>query len=193
MVENVGDDSFIFATNHYLKQYFPNIEHKWYGSSLTTEFEEKMEGEHLGDEYGLRKLYSSNWLMDSSNNGDVTNLDVIQNIKDKIMKYTNNEGVDLYTSDISAGIIENRELNEAILNAGQIVCGLMTLKKGGNMITKQFTFFLKYTRSIMGILIKNFDIVKIIKPQTSRPANSEIYLLCKNYKGKVKCRVKGSC
>lgn len=165
--------SFLFALNHYLKTYHPEMNHKWYASSLVDE-----KSGALPDTYGLVKLYRSNWLMDEKNNGDVTDVKVLKSMREKIKG-----GVDLYTSDISIGTEVNQEETEAILNAGQVVAGMMTLKKGGNLVTKQFTFHHRFTISLMGLIAAHFDTVKVVKPLTSRPASSEVYIVALNYHG----------
>jgi len=180
--------SFIFAVNHYVKTYAPDMDHKWYASSLVDNQNTEQNNSALVDEYGMAKIHGQNWIMDKNNNGDVTNVKSLLHMNEIIMEKTNNEGVNLYTSDISSGQMVDQEDKEAILNAGQIVAGIMTLKKGGNMVTKQFTFFHKYTLSLMGILTKCFKIVKVVKPITSRPANSEVYLVCLDYYGKDSCK-----
>lgn len=169
--------SMLIAANHYIRSK-TSMKHKWFGSSLIIE-----QGGTLNDEYGLRAFYPNSWLMNSENNGDVTDVKVLETIRQRIMKETNGKGVDFYTSDIGTGQEKEAEDGEAILNAGQLASCLMTLRKGGNFFTKQFTFFHKYTVSLIALIASVFDCLEIVKPKTSRPSNSEIYLVGKGYHG----------
>ena len=58
----------------------------------------------------------------------------------------------------------------------------MYSKKGGNFVLKIFDIFTLPTIQIIFILSSVYDNVYICKPNTSRIANSEKYLVCKNYK-----------
>jgi 23S rRNA U2552 (ribose-2'-O)-methylase RlmE/FtsJ len=108
----------------------------------------------------------------------------IRSSRDSVEKL--NEKVDLYTSDIGIEVkIEDmihQETVEAQLNLGQIVCALHTLKNGGHMVCKTFLFFKPMTMSLLYILTKIFRDLYICKPVTSRPGNSEIYIVGKYYK-----------
>jgi hypothetical protein len=93
----------------------------------------------------------------------------------------------LYTSDIGIGLdydtFAKQEEIEALLQLGQLVCGLQTLTQGGNLICKQFMFFSPFSMSMMYLASLCFEQFTIFKPQTSRPANSELYVIGKGFKG----------
>ena len=55
------------------------------------------------------------------------------------------------------------------------------LKNGGTLVTKQYTFFKWENISIHAILTNLFRKVYIAKPITSRPANSETYVVGINF------------
>ena len=69
------------------------------------------------------------------------------------------------------------------MNLGQVICGLVSLKNGGHLVCKMFLFFSKFNMSLLSILNNLFDEFYISKPVSSRPANSEIYIIGKGYKG----------
>ena len=56
-------------------------------------------------------------------------------------------------------------------------------KHGGHFILKLFDCFLHHTIDILALLSSLYEKVYITKPQTSRYANSEKYIICKNYIG----------
>jgi 23S rRNA U2552 (ribose-2'-O)-methylase RlmE/FtsJ len=58
---------------------------------------------------------------------------------------------------------------------------LKLLKNNGNCLIKVYDIYSKISIKILYILTLFFKDVYIIKPYTSRPANSEKYILCKNF------------
>ena len=179
--------AFIFAINHYIKTMTKNKKYEWFGNSLWPgSNKDKKEDVILGDEFGLYKKYrpKGRWLMSATENGDVTDPKMNEYIKSRLYKK-----VDLYTSDIGIHIpfehANEQETIEANLNLGQIICALNTLKEGGHMICKTFLFFKPLTMSLLYLLTTVFREFSISKPMTSRPGNSEIYLVGKFYKEDV--------
>lgn len=115
--------------------------------------------------------------------GDVTDTDDIKTIAKSIMLWGN---VDLYTSDAGIGVesdYDNQEELTLKLNFGQILSGLATTKIGGTLITKQYTYFTLFNLSLINLLSTMFEYLYICKPLTSRPANSEVYIVGINFKG----------
>ena len=165
--------AFIAATNHYAKMQLQK-QLKWKASSLYgTDY-------NLGDTYGVYKNNPNNWLMGpKTHNGDLTSPDIILKIRRQIFD-TFPKGVDLYTADGGIGVDEEYEKQEEInakLNLGQVLCGLLTLADHGTLITKQYMFTYDFTISLIVILSYLFKSLYITKPATSRPVNSEIYIV----------------
>lgn len=172
--------AFIFAINKYITEQTKNPNYQWYANSL---FPDKKDGVVLGDQFKLYEKYPGRWLMDGKeNDGDVTKLKTIDVIHQKL-----GNKVDLYTSDIGIGLDQSnfnkQEELEAVLNLGQVLCGLSTLKKDGCMVCKMFLFFTPFNISLLSMLNDLFDEFYISKPATSRPGNSEIYIVGKGYYG----------
>jgi len=62
------------------------------------------------------------------------------------------------------------------------VCYAVTMqKKGGSFILKIFDCFMQHTMDILCILASFYEKVYITKPNSSRYANSEKYIVCKNF------------
>ena len=55
--------------------------------------------------------------------------------------------------------------------------------EGGSFVLKMFDFFHKPTIDILYFLCSLYDSVNIIKPCTSRNANSEKYIVCQGFRG----------
>ena len=65
----------------------------------------------------------------------------------------------------------------------EIISAFCTLKKNGVFVIKIFDIFTDFTVKLLYFLTIFFEKVIITKPFTSRPANSEKYVICKNFKG----------
>jgi hypothetical protein len=174
--------AFVIATNHYMRTKRKKVEYDWYASSWITE-DSVRTGQPLEDKYKLYKKYPEKWLMSNSNDGNVLS---VQNQMDWQNKLGNS--VDLYTSDLGFatgfdGDYNKQEESHVLPNLGQALAGLLTLKKGGHLILKQYTFFNSLNISLYAILTNLFQEVYISKPVTSRSANSESYVICKAFLG----------
>lgn len=120
-------------------------------------------------------------LSNKENRGD---LYVIQNIKDLISKMEK-KNIMFITSD--GGFTENNDfaMKEQLhhhLIFNEIVTSLFILRNGGSMVLKVFDIFTELTFDYIYLLSYLFCEVYICKPNTSRPTNSEKYIVCKRYK-----------
>jgi hypothetical protein len=75
----------------------------------------------------------------------------------------------------------SQEQNISKLLFAQICYALCLQKMKGNFILKIFDCFLGHTVDLLYILSAFYEKVYITKPQTSRYANSEKYIVCKNF------------
>ena len=90
----------------------------------------------LEDKYGLYKNYPKNWLMNKQYDGNVTTIN-----NQGYWKMILCNSVHFYTSDLGfeKGFDNNynsQEYYHVKPNIGQILTGLLVLKKGGSMVTK---------------------------------------------------------
>ena len=172
--------AFIFAINHYISTTYPNLKLKWVGSSLFPE----AGASQLSDMYGLMACNEGNWLMDKDMVGNVTDAENIIELEKRVKEKLGD--IHLYTSDVGlpvGGKENDQEEINAHVNIGQIVAGLLTLSKGGILITKTYTFNKPYSIGVIILLSSLFDKFYIAKPLTSRPANSEVYYIGEGFKG----------
>jgi 23S rRNA U2552 (ribose-2'-O)-methylase RlmE/FtsJ len=182
----------ILATWHLVntifKKYLPN-KISWYASSYINNKNIKVQKngqKHvntLEDRYGLVKKYPNNWLFGPAN-GDVTNIES-HLYWEKCM----GKKVDLYFSDAAADVssdYNNQESLHSEINIGQILAGLIMLKKGGNMVFKQYSWYQPITIALLTIISGSFNNVSIYKPITSKRDNHEVYVICFGYKDKPK-------
>jgi 23S rRNA U2552 (ribose-2'-O)-methylase RlmE/FtsJ len=83
--------------------------------------------------------------------------------------------------DFSVDFNKQEELSMKLIIA-QIFFAIIMQKEGGNFVLKIFDIFKFKTVEIIFLLANLYDYVYIYKPYTSRVANSEKYVICKNYK-----------
>ena len=75
----------------------------------------------------------------------------------------------------------SQEVSIAQLLFAQVCYAVTMQKKGGTFVLKVFDCFMQHTMDILCILTSFYDKVYITKPNTSRYANSEKYIVCKNF------------
>jgi len=102
-----------------------------------------------------------------------------------LVRRENDSGVDLVMGD--GGIeVENKEELQELLSSRLILTELLVslkcLKEDGKMLLKIFDSVLQITQNIIYIAALCFERISIIKPISSRPANSEMYLIGEGYR-----------
>jgi len=111
--------------------------------------------------------------------GDLLN---IVNFDHVVAKYKNT--MDLITADGGFDFstdFNNQENTIFKLLMAQVCYALCTQKQGGVFVLKLFDCFLPNTVDLIYLLSSCYKKVYITKPQTSRYANSEKYLVCKDF------------
>jgi len=92
--------------------------------------------------------------------------------------------MDLVTGDGGVDFSEdfnNQEYNATKLILAQVVYALAMQSNNGNFVLKVFDTFSNAMIDILYLLSSLYKHVYIMKPQTSRYANSEKYIICKGY------------
>lgn len=99
------------------------------------------------------------------------------------------DGVDLVTADggfdleygeSSNELLKKQEFLSSRLLLVQSLVGIICTKIGGNFVLKCFDTVTKISSQIIFILSLCFEKILIFKPISSRPANSERYIICKS-------------
>lgn len=128
------------------------------------------------------KKYNVNISYGADNTG---NLYKSQNIKYLINQVGKNSS-QLVTGDGGFDFsynFDNQEIDSLRLIFCEIVAALGLNKVGGNFVLKIYDIFLNLTVDLIYLLSKYYDNIYFTKPHTSRPANSEKYLVCKGFRG----------
>lgn len=183
--------NFVLAVNHYMKDHFPNTEWEWNANSYKDlykpEFEYDEEGnryrqkhtDYLVDSYGLMKKYPDNWKYGIDGDGDITSPGNIKSFASEI-------SADFVTSDVKYVPPDNNydeeEWQNIPVQLGHLLIALTTLKKGGSMMLKEFTYFEAPKMSHLYLAACCFKKLMVVKPVTSKAANSEVYLFGIDFK-----------
>ena len=113
------------------------------------------------------------------------NLYKVENIKHLINQVGKNSS-QLVTGDGGFDFsynFDNQENDSLRLIFCEIVAALGLNKIGGHFVLKIYDIFLNLTVDFIYLLSKFYDNIYFTKPHTSRPANSEKYLVCKGFRG----------
>uniref|UniRef100_A0A6C0I0S6 Ribosomal RNA methyltransferase FtsJ domain-containing protein n=1 Tax=viral metagenome TaxID=1070528 RepID=A0A6C0I0S6_9ZZZZ len=111
--------------------------------------------------------------------GDILSMDNFLFISEKY-----HSSIDLVTADGGfdfSSDFNHQEIFISKLLFAQISFALVMQKKGGNFILKIFDCFIQHTVDLLYLLSSFYEKVHIIKPQTSRYANSEKYIVCTGF------------
>ncbi|XP_049873208.1 cap-specific mRNA (nucleoside-2'-O-)-methyltransferase 1 isoform X2 [Pectinophora gossypiella] len=102
-------------------------------------------------------------------------------LKENVLKHTDDKGVHFLMAD-GGFSVEGQENIQEILSKQLYLCqclaALMLVRTGGHFVVKLFDVFTMFSVGLIYIMYKCFEKVSIHKPVTSRPANSERYLVC---------------
>jgi len=112
--------------------------------------------------------------------GDINNWNNISHIKE-----LSNSSFYLVTAD--GGFDEGTDFNNKeqlhyCLIFSEIYSSIFLQAKHGHFILKVFDIFTETSVHLLYLLAKCFTEVYVYKPKTSRPTNSEKYIICKNFK-----------
>lgn len=174
-----GPGGFMEATYNYKFLKTKNMKHNdlFYGITL------KPTDDYIPDWNKIKKIFNN------KNNVKIEygNLYYINDVKSYIEKFKNNKAV-LVTADGGFDYSNNfngQEINSCQIIYSEFIIALNILQINGSFVCKIFDLFSFTMIQILFILSCSFEEIYIYKPDTSRPANSEKYLVCMNYKNNL--------
>lgn len=113
--------------------------------------------------------------------GDVYDPENIESLQEYVLKQTIS-GVHFMMSDGGFSVEGNENIQEILskrLYLCQCLTALSIVRVNGHFVTKLFDTFTPFSVGLIYLMYKCFKQICIVKPNTSRPANSERYLVCK--------------
>ena len=172
-----GPGGFMEATYNYMKK-INKTNNYYYGITL------KPTNEYVPDWNKIKKIFE----YDKKVHIDYGNLYIYDDVVKYISKFKGNNRATLVTSDGGFDYSNNfngQELNSCQIIYSEIVIALNILDYGGCFIIKVFDLFSITSCQMLSLVIENFEKINIYKPETSRPANSEKYLICQGFKNNL--------
>ena len=168
-----GPGGFIEATSYMRK----NPNDIYYGMTL------------INDDPGCPGWKKSNTFLENNTNvkiingedgtGDILKIENYKYCKDQFMN-----SMDIITADGGIDVSNDFNKQEKLVSkllVAEIIYAVTMQKKGGHFILKIFDIFSKLTVDMLYLLSSLYSEVYITKPYTSRLANSEKYIVCKNF------------
>ena len=119
--------------------------------------------------------------------GDINNHKNIEFIGTILKKHTNNQKNKFYLITSDGGFDEGSEFNNKeqlhyFLILNEILVAITLQEFNGCFIIKFFDIFTETSVHLLYLLSLIYKEIIVYKPQTSRPTNSEKYIVCKNFK-----------
>ncbi|CAG8442974.1 812_t:CDS:10 [Ambispora leptoticha] len=114
--------------------------------------------------------------------GDICKEENIREFGRIILDKTMGAGVDLVVADGGIdfrGFEQEQETRMRQLILCQVTTMFLALQQNGEFVLKVFDVFTQFTAGIIWILYRHFKCIRIQKPEPSRPANSERYIICR--------------
>jgi 23S rRNA U2552 (ribose-2'-O)-methylase RlmE/FtsJ len=170
-----GPGGFMEATYNYRSKILntQNLGDIFYGITL------KPTSDYVPDWTKIKKVFNNSPNINIEY-GNLYNIDDVKNYlklfkKNKAHFSTADGGFDYSTN------FNRQEVNSCKIIYSETVIALNVLRKGGSFICKVFDLFTYSMVQILYLLYNSFEKIIIYKPETSRPANSEKYIICINY------------
>ena len=170
-----GPGGFMEATYNYRSKILStqNLGDIFYGITL------KPTNDYVPDWNKIKKVFNNSPNINIEY-GNLYNIDDVNNylkiFKKKKAHFATADGGFDYSTDFN-----RQEVNSCKIIYSETVIALNVLRKGGSFVCKVFDLFSYSMVQIMYLLYSSFEKVIIYKPETSRPANSEKYIVCINF------------
>ena len=174
-----GPGGFIEALIYYRKLNLNNEKDIYNGITLIDDKNENIPGWKKSRDF-LEVNKNVYIIKGADNTGNILN---IKNFKYCYSRYKNS--IDFITADGGFDYSSNFNKQEILsinLILAQVIYAIALQKQGGTFILKVFDIFTQATIDILYILSSLYEKCYIIKPNTSRNANSEKYIVCKLFK-----------
>lgn len=168
--------NFILAINHWLASAGVGARWDWRAETYrdVTQRHGPRDTYYLSDQYGLIAGYPNNWLFGADGDGDITSPANIRTFRQQ------HPQCDFVTSDVkymppSMDYDEEERINLPV-HLGHTLCAVNTLRKDGCALLKELTLFEAPSLCRVMLMLNSFNRVCVVKPESSREANSEIYV-----------------
>ncbi|XP_050524415.1 cap-specific mRNA (nucleoside-2'-O-)-methyltransferase 2-like [Daktulosphaira vitifoliae] len=177
--------AFISALNHYISLNHRNLNFDWLAMTLNPYHESNGQPDIITDDRLILNTLDK-WEFGPDYTGDIFQPKYHEHLLETVSKRFV-DGVSLVTADGSIDCQNDpgeQECTVMRLHNYEVMVGLNILKDRGSFVLKTFTIFECNTICRIYLLCCLFESIEIQKPATSKSGNSEIYIICKDYKGR---------
>ncbi|VVC24978.1 Adrift-type ribose 2-O-methyltransferase domain,Ribosomal RNA methyltransferase FtsJ domain,S- [Cinara cedri] len=178
--------AFVSALNHYMAINHEGLRLKWLAMTLNPYHEANGHPDIVSDDRLILNTLD-NWEFGPDYTGDIFQPGYADHLHRTVLRRFSGEGVGLVTADGSIDCSDNPGEQENIvmrLHNYETMVALNVLRKGGSLVQKMFTTFECGSVCRMYLLCTVFQSVIVRKPATSKPGNSEVYVVCTGYLGR---------
>ncbi|XP_054262989.1 cap-specific mRNA (nucleoside-2'-O-)-methyltransferase 1-like isoform X1 [Macrosteles quadrilineatus] len=113
--------------------------------------------------------------------GNIFDPENINSLMHYVMDHTNQLGVHFMMADGGFSVDGQENIQELLskqLYLCQFLVALCIVRTGGHFVCKLFDLFSPFSVGLVYLMYHAFERISIHKPNTSRPANSERYIIC---------------
>lgn len=171
-----GPGGFFEAYHKKRQELFPNVKDIYHGITLKSNNNKNIPDWKTQESLPIKISYGRD------GTGNLYKLENIQHFA----KEVGYNSVDFITADGGfdfSSDFNNQEEQSFKLIASEVLSTMYLQKPGGVFLLKLYDCFNTDTLSIIQILKSSYETLYFIKPLTSRPANSERYILCHGFTG----------
>lgn len=117
--------------------------------------------------------------------GDITRPENMTAFRNFVLESTEGKGLHFLMAD-GGFSVEGQENLQEILTKQLLLCQFLTalsaVRTGGHFVCKTFDLFTPFSAGLVYLMYLCFERISLFKPITSRPANSERYIVCRDLK-----------
>ncbi|XP_065087891.1 cap-specific mRNA (nucleoside-2'-O-)-methyltransferase 2 [Ochlerotatus camptorhynchus] len=176
--------AFITGLNHYLKLNREMVQWRWFANTLNPYYEGNCLGNMIVDDRFILHTLDS-WCFGEDYTGDVMRK---ENMGEIVRRSKEFPMINLVTADGSIDCLDVPEAQEehvSKLHLAEALTALKILTQGGCFILKMFTLFEHSSVDLLYLLYVCFRELHVFKPATSKPGNSEVYVIAKYFRKPV--------
>ncbi|KAK6617235.1 hypothetical protein RUM44_005566 [Polyplax serrata] len=142
---------------------------KGFGFTLRKENDFKLDDFLAGPSETFHPYYGS------KGDGDIYDTDNVESFVEYVMRQTNSKGVHFMMADggMPIEMKNDQELICKKLYLCQCLVAMKIVRTGGHFVLKLYDLFTNFSVGLIYLMFRSFKYILIMKPRTSRPANSE--------------------
>lgn len=178
--------AFVSALNHYMAINHEWLRLKWLAMTLNPYHEANGHPDIVSDDRLILNTLN-NWEFGPDYTGNIFQPGYADHLYRTVQHRFGSDGVGLVTADGSIDCSDDPGEQENVvmrLHNYETMVALNVLRKGGSLVQKMFTTFECGSVCRMYLLCSIFQSVVVKKPATSKPGNSEVYVVCLGYVGR---------